>query len=420
MRLVTALVCLLLGGCVTDGLGTKLGLAPPTPAENARKAIDQGNWMTALHEIEKAMDSGDTKIRAEGQQLAERPGVKAAILARATEAMHEGSRGTSGLAVAEGHLESIRKSRLFSAADADALARTLNDAVRRAIEDDTSTFDISDARRLTVLNNDASVRLLLESALRKSNQVRFRDMILRFYEAEPRESVHRNRIETALAVIPFAPEELKRGQVARLFPSFASAQLAKIIVPVAITTDPPRRLLEEDLVASLGSKSPGLTVSRGASPRGIEIVIRELELRESRIPVNQQTRTVANSQIDARVRSGDLPYGASMLYDVRHGGKKIDYAYEVVVKVDGRQVEDRLLRSQVSSAFHQCTNLRYRTTGGRVRQFEAMPNSSVSAFCYSGGGPTDDTALQRYLADSVAQGILETRTVSSALARPGA
>lgn len=414
-------VCLSVTGCVTTMTYQVTGNVAPPDDESARAAIKKQDWPAAVLHL-----SADVRSTAAGTPertralFFEYPDLKGNVLRQVTEEARTQVQANVQLGFTQHHVAMVRGLNVYSDAEKQVLERVFTESLVAVIESESVAYDISYIRTNSeVFDREPMKGKLVEKALRRAanaDEVFQRTQLLEFYKAQPVDSPYAKRIAEALPTLAFTPAELKSGTVAQVFPDFARTRLAAATVEVALTTSPSRRLLEDDLTRRLLSQSPVLSIVRSAGPQPkFEIVVRELELKEQRVPVNQQTKVVPPSEIDFMTAAFVLPAGASILYDVRHGGHRIEYGYEFVLRANGKNIEDKLARDKIASEYYQCSNLRYRTMGGQVRAFDIAPNANVVAWCRAGGNPVDESVVKGRMLDALASSILGMDALRAAL-----
>jgi hypothetical protein len=149
-------------------------------------------------------------------------------------------------------------------------------------------------------------------------------------------------LEEHLDQIPISTSDLQHI-VAPLYPSFVERTLKTLALKIFLTTDPKKRLLEEDVASKFKSKSQLIQFVRESAGSTLEITISELQYEERVDPERTQTTVIDNLQVAPLVAVLTMPRGASFLYDVTQGGAEIHFAYEIRVKQDGKVIFEKLL-----------------------------------------------------------------------------
>ncbi len=167
-----------------------------------------------------------------------------------------------------------------------------------------------------------------------------------------------------------------------------------MILTVHLKTDPPRRLLEEDLKSALRARSELLRIVRDPERGALTVFVRELQLEERQFPERVQTVIVPYDQHDLLVGVLLLPRNASTHFEVAQGGAEINFAYEVIVERDGKVIVERLIRDSVRQEYRFCSNMRVVNVFGGTTAASAFPNQQVAALCQQGQQPVSVTALR--------------------------
>jgi hypothetical protein len=176
-------------------------------------------------------------------------------------------------------------------------------------------------------------------------------------------------------------------------------------VVVQLKTEPPRRLLEEDLATILRRTAEFITIVRTPQPEAVMLLIRELQFEERQEPERTQTMVVSNWQTDVLVSALTMPRGASMLYEYTQGSAEIAWAFEVIVSKADQVVQEQLLRDTIRRPYHFCANMRVQNVFGGVQSAMTYPNNEVKTLCESGQRPTRTSDLRSQVIERLAREI---------------
>jgi len=174
------------------------------------------------------------------------------------------------------------------------------------------------------------------------------------------------------------------------------------VVIVQLKTEPPRRLLEEDLTTVLRRQAELVTIVRTPQPGAVTLLIRELQFEERQEPERTQTMVVSNWQTDVLVSALTMPRGASMLYEYTQGNAEIAWAFEVIASKADQVVQEQLLRDTIRRPYHFCANMRVQNVFGGVQSAMTYPNNEVKTLCESGQRPVRTSDLRSQVTERLA------------------
>jgi hypothetical protein len=155
--------------------------------------------------------------------------------------------------------------------------------------------------------------------------------IMEYIDQEGRNTEAYATLERYLDQIPISTSDLQ-DIIAPLYPSFAEKTLRALALKIFLTTDPKKRLLEEDVAGKFKSKSQLIQFVREPAQDALEITISEVQYEERVDPERTQTALVDNLQVAPLVAALTMPRGASFLYDVTQGGAEVHFAYDLTVR----------------------------------------------------------------------------------------
>jgi len=177
------------------------------------------------------------------------------------------------------------------------------------------------------------------------------------------------------------------------------------MVVVQLTTEPPRRLLEEDLTTALRRKAELVTIVRTPQPEAATILLRELQYEERQEPERTQTVVVSQWQTDPLVSALTMPRGASMFFEHTQGNAEVAWAFEVIASKGGQIVQEQVLRDTIRRPYHFCNNMRVQNVFGGVQSAMTYPNNEVKNLCESGQRPIRTSDLRSQVIERLANEI---------------
>lgn len=320
-------------------------------------------------------------------------------------------------------IDALARTGLTSQAHVDALLATLNAHIAEANRAGTISFTFADAiENFPSLRDDPAIATIFEHSLHALQQgsSAHRPLLVEktfeFVKAKGTGSTEHRRLEQVLPTIKFSKRELE-AFVKPLYPAFAEETLKALMVVVHLTTDPQRRLLEEDIKTGLLARSDLLTIVREAQPRAITVVVRELQFEERQFPERTQTVVVPYGAHDLSVAILALPRNASTVFEYAQGGAEINWAFELVASKDGQVLYERVLRDSVRRDYHFCSNLRVVNIFGGVQAALAYPNQQVKQVCETGQQPVGVSALRPVVVSRLVEEISGIPLIAEAIRR---
>lgn len=420
-RLLVAVALLLLSGCGANqfslpSFGSSSNLA------NAKASIAAKDWYPAFFALSTDLEGQDpSKREAATKLIAETPGFLDNVYASVEEKVRSDNKSSYLYQQSRQKIDTLRRSKLFTQDRIDSLEMALKEATVANVMKGDALYDLSDIVGIEALQDPRVVDKLFADTVAKAEQngTNQRNELLAFYEKLDPASPYRKRIADLVPKLRYTVADLRSGTVSRLFPEFASARLAQLIVPVRLATDPSRRLVEEDVGTRLARGLDQVVIVKDGDPqKGLTIVIKELELTERSTPESTQTTVVDYYNVNIMAAVLLLPRNASVLFDVRRGGAALEFAYEIVVKVDDRIVETKLVRDRLGAEYHECSNMRFQNVFGGVGAFNLYPNPQVESFCRSGGSRVSPSSLKEKALDQLTRAIMDMKSVGQRLAQP--
>ena len=190
------------------------------------------------------------------------------------------------------------------------------------------------------------------------------------------------------------------------------------VVVVQLKTEPPRRLLEENLATILRRTAEFITIVRTPQPEAVTLLIRELQFEERQEPERAQTMVVSNWQTDVLVSALTMPRGASMVYEYMQGSAEIAWAFEVIASQADQVVQEHLLRDTIRRSYHFCANMRVQNVFGGVQNAMTYPNNEVKTLCESGQRPIRTSDLRSQVIERLAHEIITILRASAFTPQP--
>jgi hypothetical protein len=226
----------------------------------------------------------------------------------------------------------------------------------------------------------------------------------------------RQAVESLLPKIRFTKAQLE-GPVRQSFPDFAARSLEGMVTVVQIKTEPPKRLVEEDVIEALRRKSDLLMVTREDRPSAIVVLIRELQFEERQEQDRTQTIVLNDYDVDVMKAVLLMPRNASYLYDYSEGGAEIAYAYEIVVSQGGRAIFEKLIRKSVKRSYTSCSNPRIRNVFGGIQRADFWANDAVRSRCQNAGQRVRTSDLRQDVMTELTAAIAATSPIDEAIRR---
>lgn len=392
---------------------------------DSKAAVERKDWRTAYDKVESDMMSGSEAHKLEARKILSNIPELQANLIDSTGITKSPLASSSDALTAAVRIRRMRVTGILTDEQLHSLDMELDKAIVAYIDSGKRPyFTLSSVSELPILGREPYLREIVIGTLQNLKQeydYSNLSALLSFYDKQPETSLYRKEVTDALPQLKIRRDDLVTGPIPRLFPSFASAQLAARTVPISIKTDPSRRLLEEDVMTVLRSRSPALLVSRDENSKlaSLTVVIRELQLDERNTPPGTQTVVVDHSAVDIMTAVLLLPRNASVLFDVTKGESSLEYAYELILMVNGKPAGEKLLRDRTKENWHQCSNLRYQNVFGGVGALGVWPNQQVQSFCQSGQEPVSPAKLKSRAHQTIVNSILAFDPVAAALKRAG-
>jgi hypothetical protein len=208
--------------------------------------------------------------------------------------------------------------------------------------------------------------------------------------------------------------------VLEMFPDDAKELLENRTVRLRLITEPPDRLVYEDVAKRIAS-AEGITIlqnnEQSNSPKNIATVV----LRKHQYDFHQEperTQTVAIPRHEVNLPSALLlmPRDSSYIYELTTGAAELEYAYEISLLVDGREITNTLLRDRVSKSYSFCTNRRVQNVFGGIEGADWTANATMAANCNSIQKPVRASTLREKLIEALGDGVIKTLISSRRLA----
>lgn len=320
-------------------------------------------------------------------------------------------------------IDALARTGLVGKPEVDALLADLNAHVAEGEQEGRLPFTFADdIEEFPSLSDDTATARIFERSLRAlqedspAGRHTLVEKTFAFVKAKGAGSAEYTKLDQILQKITFSKQELETI-VKPLYSAFAEETLKAITVVVHLKTDPPRRLLEEDIKAALLTRSDLLTIVRDPRPGAITVIIRELQFEERQLPERTQTLVVPYGAHDLSVAILALPRNASTLFEYTQGGAEINWAFEVVASKDDRVFHERVIRDTARRDYHFCSNLRVVNVFGGVQSAMAYPTQQVKQLCETGQQPVSVSVLRPSVVSRLADEISGLKPIADAIHR---
>ncbi len=212
-------------------------------------------------------------------------------------------------------------------------------------------------------------------------------------KAKGKGSIQYTMMLEALPTLPLTRKEL-HYDISNVFPEFAESALADISANIYLVTEPPDRLLYDDLAIEL-EKIAGINVVSEFQSALVEVEVTKLQFDESPVSERTQTIVLGYGQVDVVSRVLLMPKNASYLYDYITASGGIDYAIEIRVKKDGSEIYNELVRNRISVNHSYCLNARIQNVFGGIQPADFFANDAMKQHCSGRRRNIDMSDLRR-------------------------
>jgi hypothetical protein len=313
-------------------------------------------------------------------------------------------------------IERQRITQLDSSLQQQVVSANLTGQIPFTIISDISRFPALNTASAKSMMFERSVIILASSPASSGYDRYLLRKTMEYVNQEGRNTGAYATLERHLDQIPISTSDLQ-DIVAPLYPSFVERTLRTLALKSFLTTDPKKRLLEEDVASKLKSKSQLIQFVREPAQDALEITISELQYEERVDPERTQTALVDNLQVAPLVSVLTMPRGASFLYDVTQGGAEVHFAYDIRAKQDGKVIFEKLLRDKLGDTYYDCSNARVQNVYGGLSGATFWPNAQVQTFCQQGRDRVDVTQLREKIPERLAAEISSIPVIANTAAR---
>lgn len=418
--------CLLVKGCASSHSVTQVSLrkAAESRLERVNLLLARGAYLEAYEAIQYDLFSSDPEMREPALRLVQDTpdffdhvlrAVDTSVSQITTLRDASSAKALVRRLAETPSIDQHQVAQLSARLDARVAARNLDSSIPFLLSDDLKQFPSLDTSEGMRVIFERSLTVLTTPSPRGKSERALLAATLRFVELRGAGSDEYRELAQALSRIPLSHIDLK-GQLAQLYPDYASQAMKDITLTILIETVPPKRLLEEDVTTLLKSRSPLLTFVREPSADGMRIIITELQYEERVEPERTQTAVVSYTDMNALVAVLMVPRGASFLYDVTQGGAEIQFAYEVKAMQYGQSLVEKIIREKVGDTYYACSNPRVQNVYGGLSRAEVWPNAQVESLCQRGGTRTDVTHYRRKIPERLAAEIASIPAIAKHIA----
>lgn len=379
----------------------------------AKQRLAQGEWWVAFLALEGQLSSSDRSLRDSATTLiAQYPQFVPGLIKELRVDMKGIETPRAAIALKR-RIKRVSKTGLADVSQMNILLAELSQTIVEGNHSGRLAFTLADeVSEFPPLLDEGAIAIIFERSVRSLESMAGRpqqkliESTFTYAKAKRQGSDEFKRLEQSLPKIAFTKSQLETI-VKDLYPPFVDQALKSAGLTVYFRTEPSRRLLEEDISATLSQRSSFLSILRSEpQPGSISVLLRELQFEERQLPERTQTRVVDYYQTNTLVAVLTMPRGASMLYEYSEGGAEINWAFELMASKDGQVFHERLLRDSVRRNYHFCSNLRVQNVFGGVQGASVYPNRDVQTICESGQKPVDIAELRgevmRRLVDEIA------------------
>jgi hypothetical protein len=223
-------------------------------------------------------------------------------------------------------------------------------------------------------------------------------------------------LKTSLSQIHWSEERNIRAIVKDLFPDYYAKIASKNRVVLTIKTDPPRPLLELDVVEYLNSYDliEAVREDDGDGKTHLHLLIKEIALEEHQKPERTVQQYVPWSSMNVFTAVLAYPKNSTAIYDLTTGGYVIVYAYQIVMLNDGVALSDKIFRDKLERDYQYASNLRYRNVFGGIGVPSVYPNGQVEAIFRNSTLAVDAEELRKKVFDRLIEEIIKLDRIKEA------
>lgn len=200
--------------------------------------------------------------------------------------------------------------------------------------------------------------------------------------------------------------------VEKLYPKHVQQLEEATKLNIFVTVAPLNPWLELDIVERLG-KYKLITARRGPTDSGYHLEINELVLDEDEIPERTEQKRVPSSDFTF-VAALAYPKNATAIYDVVTGGYSVRYAYQALLKLDGKMVDEALIRGRTKKEYKYAKNLYYQNVFGGTGVSWAYPNERVQSLFANGTRSVNPESVRNQATDDLIRKIKEIDRIKAA------
>jgi len=182
---------------------------------------------------------------------------------------------------------------------------------------------------------------------------------------------------------------LRRAHVVQLktiYPDLVKEYLDKMEIKIQLTIVPQDRLLEEDLRAKLVNASEYYKVLRygeESQSKTVNITVEKLLEKERQIPVQTQTISYTEHEVDFFESAFYMPRNSTYMFDLVEGGVELEYGYVVRLEYSNEKLIDDVVRGTLHENFTNCKNKRIVNVFGGTSSPNFIANDHMQSMCDS-------------------------------------
>jgi len=356
-------------------------------------------------------DSDSTTIRRE---IAKHPGAVAAVAARFRSEIESANDAKSieGLPKA---LQLAHRDGVIGAADATALRASLTSRVDAALRSGAIAFDLANTEVLDAipeLSTPANKKLLFYRSLKEipsASGARKSTLLERTFvmaKAGGKGDVYDTAIRTGLHTFGLSTPEI-RQYVSPYDAAWAQQLLETRVKRVALRSEPPDRLLEEDVKELLRQRDEDIEFVNASGSDRLTITVGKLQYEERPDQERKQTITYQQHEVNLLGAVLLMPRNASYMYEHVTGGLDVTSAFLIKIANSANLVVDKVFRERASRRYNHCENARIVNVFGGVQRAEFVANDDMARRC--GGGTSvrpDATEVRAEILSKVADEIV--------------
>jgi hypothetical protein len=392
-----------------------------TPA--AKRYLAEGNWERVFQVLDDSLLSPAQAERARALAiLKDHPDFGSKLLHQLTEQSPAISSASDATHLKR-RLLMVERAALAQKSAVDASIQRLMGEVRDANASGRIPFTFADELdELPVLWLEPARVVIFERSIEKlltgSGSTQLLDKTAGYVKSLPRGSVQEMRLREVLPKLKLTKGQLEGGPIRDLYGEFSEERLKSMIISVYVTTEPSRRLLEEDVKTAIQRRSELVRFVRDQAEASVTVTLRELQYEERQLAERSQTVVVPFGDHDMMVAVLFLPRNASTLFEYSEGGAEIAWAYEILVSKSGNRSDERIVRDSIRRGYSFCSNMRVVNVFGGVSASSHMPNSRVASMCQGTRQAVSASSLRGEVIERLANEVLSAHTLAEIITTP--